>query len=79
MTTNPLPIIDPALCDGCGRCIEVCPTGALDLVMGKAELRYPDRCTYCTVCEEACPTSAIALPFTIVLKRRTGRDLPDLK
>ncbi|MCE7989198.1 MAG: 4Fe-4S dicluster domain-containing protein [Caldilinea sp. CFX5] len=59
MTTNPLPIIDPELCDGCARCIEVCPTGALDLVMGKAELRYPDRCTYCTACEEACPTNAI--------------------
>lgn len=77
MTTNPQPIIDPELCNGCARCIEVCPTGALDLVMGKAELRYPDRCTYCTACEEACPTNAIALPFAIVLKKRPVNKAPD--
>lgn len=77
MTTNPLPLIDPALCDGCARCIEVCPTGALDLVLGKAALRYPDRCTYCTACEEACPTNAIALPFAVVLKKHPVDEAPD--
>lgn len=77
MTTNPLPIIDSELCDGCTRCVEVCPTGALDLVMGKTELRHPDRCTYCTACEEACPTNAIALPFVVVLKKQTVTERPD--
>jgi NAD-dependent dihydropyrimidine dehydrogenase PreA subunit len=77
MTTNPLPIIDPELCDGCARCVEVCPTGALDLMMDKAALRYPDHCTYCTTCEEACPTNAIALPFMVVLKKRTVEEPPE--
>ncbi|MEZ4727849.1 MAG: 4Fe-4S binding protein [Caldilineaceae bacterium] len=68
MPTKPIPLIDQHRCDGCGHCISVCPTDALELVAGKALLRYPDRCSYCTACEEACPTSAIALPFVIILK-----------
>jgi NAD-dependent dihydropyrimidine dehydrogenase PreA subunit len=78
MTTNPLPLIDEQRCNGCGRCVEVCPTQVLDLdtASGKAYLRYPDRCSYCTACEEICPTHAIALPFVIILQNqeeeRTG-------
>jgi formate hydrogenlyase subunit 6/NADH:ubiquinone oxidoreductase subunit I len=45
--------------------------------MDKAALRYPDRCTYCTTCEEACPTNAIALPFMVVLKKRTVEEPPE--
>jgi ferredoxin len=75
MTPNPLPIIDQEHCDGCAQCVEVCPTQALTLAWGKAELRYPDRCTYCAACEEACPLNAIALPFVIVLKKRMVEEL----
>lgn len=68
MATKPLPLIDQQRCDGCGRCVAICPTGALAVVAGKAVLHYPDHCIYCTACEEACPTNAIALPFVIILK-----------
>ncbi|MEZ4869974.1 MAG: 4Fe-4S binding protein [Caldilineaceae bacterium] len=70
MATQPVPQIDWQRCTGCGRCIEICPTQALDQAADKAYLRYPDRCTYCTACEEVCPTAAIALPFMIVLIKR---------
>lgn len=67
MPTDPVPTIDQYLCTGCHRCVDICPTYALDQDAGKAFLRYPDLCTYCTVCEDVCPVGAIALPFLIVL------------
>lgn len=70
---DPLPTIDQYLCIGCRRCVEICPTRALDQHDGKAFLRFPALCTYCTVCEDICPTDAIALPFLIVLA--PGRSL----
>ncbi len=63
---SPLPIIDADRCTGCRLCVDVCPTGALAQVDGKALLADPDRCTYCTACEDVCPDAAIALPFLIV-------------
>ena len=66
MSNLPLPRIVTALCTGCGRCVEICPTQALGQVNGKAMLTCPDRCTYCALCEDLCPDNAIALPFLIV-------------
>ncbi|NOX64019.1 MAG: 4Fe-4S dicluster domain-containing protein [Chloroflexi bacterium] len=66
-STAPQPRIDSGLCNGCLQCVEVCPTQALDILNGKAYLRYPERCTYCTACEDICPENAIALPFLIVM------------
>lgn len=45
-------------CTGCGACVEVCPTGALYLVEGKATI---DRalCRECKACLAACPDGAI--------------------
>lgn len=63
---DPYPIIHYALCTGCQRCVDTCPTHALAQIDGKAQLSFPDRCTYCTACEEICPEGAIELPFLIV-------------
>jgi len=67
MAADPLPAIDSNLCTGCHRCVDICPTRALDQTAGKAFLSHPDLCTYCTACEDVCPVGAIALPFVIVL------------
>jgi NAD-dependent dihydropyrimidine dehydrogenase PreA subunit len=50
--------IDATQCTGCGACLEVCPTGALYMVDGKAVV---DRglCTECRACIAACPAGAI--------------------
>lgn len=66
---DPLPMIDPQRCTGCGRCVDACPTEALGTVAGKAALVAPDACTYCTACQDICPENAIALPFLIVFGR----------
>ena len=59
------PLIDPARCIGCGRCADVCPSGAAHSL---GEHAYPPvhfidpaRCDGCGHCLEACPTAAIAL------------------
>jgi ferredoxin len=69
-TVNPLPIIRPDLCTGCGICICACPTDALVEVQGKAALLLPEACTYCTACQDICPEGAITLPFLIVFAKK---------
>ena len=50
--------LDTTRCTGCGACIELCPTGALTLVDGKA---YLDEalCKGCEACIKACPAGAL--------------------
>ena len=69
--TKMLPMIVEDLCTGCGDCVAVCPTGALDLGEGKAVLVRVEDCAYCGDCESLCPQGAIALPFEIAFEEGT--------
>ena len=46
-------------CYGCGSCVQICPTGAVDLKVDKEGFSYPeinqDKCTNCGLCRKACP------------------------
>ncbi len=64
---QPVPLIDPVRCDGCGLCVRVCPTGALAIQDGRAIVTAPEACNYSGLCETACPTGAIQRPFEIVI------------
>lgn len=44
-------------CVGCGKCIEVCPQGAIDIVQGKSRTKR-ELCKGCGRCAEACPNEA---------------------
>lgn len=60
------PVIDPALCLGCGACVRACPEykhGILGIIDGKAALIEPSMCVGHGACKAACPTMAIELVF----------------
>jgi NAD-dependent dihydropyrimidine dehydrogenase PreA subunit len=61
------PEIDLDKCNGCGDCVEQCPSGIVALVDGKASIVRPEDCSYCTDCEDLCSSAAIRCPFEIVL------------
>jgi NAD-dependent dihydropyrimidine dehydrogenase PreA subunit len=50
--------IDSERCDGCGRCLEICPSSAIAL-QGEKAIIEESRCTGCEVCLDACPQGAI--------------------
>ncbi len=46
------------LCTNCGRCVMVCPTGALVITEGQRQLRR-ERCSGCGRCVTVCPNGAL--------------------
>jgi uncharacterized protein (DUF362 family) len=63
---TPRPVIDPALCQNCGVCTEVCPLQpkAVRPAAGKREKKpiYDyRRCIRCFCCQEMCPHGAITI------------------
>lgn len=68
-TTNFMPRINAELCNGCGKCVNVCPVEAMTLVSAnnphKANQRVAklneDICLGCGVCVRSCPTDGIDL------------------
>jgi thioredoxin reductase/NAD-dependent dihydropyrimidine dehydrogenase PreA subunit len=74
------PLIDPAICIGCGACTTVCPEmpehRVLGLVEGKAVLVSPTDCIGHGACQAACPVGAISLVFG---SERRGVEIPHVK
>ena len=53
--------IEPALCTGCGACVEVCPHAVFEIRSKKAEIRDRGLCMECGACARNCPFAAIAV------------------
>ncbi|MBI2934614.1 MAG: 4Fe-4S binding protein [Chloroflexi bacterium] len=68
-----IPQVDLEKCDGCGVCVECCPSGATGLVNNRLVIIKPENCTYCTECEASCPQDAIRCPFEIVVEELGDR------
>ena len=77
----PAATVDLQNCNGCTRCFDDCPFGAITMVTrtdGRAYESEPvvnvNQCTSCGICAGACPTST---PFRRTGPLRPGIELPD--
>ena len=68
-TSNFLPVVDEAVCNGCGKCVNACPVEAMTLVstndphhpkMKKAKVDE-DNCLGCGVCLRTCSHKGLSL------------------
>ncbi|MDD2318398.1 MAG: NADH-quinone oxidoreductase subunit NuoB [Desulfobacterales bacterium] len=55
------PLVRPGLCGRlqCARCLEICPTGAIELGTDSDPLIDMGKCLFCRKCEQVCPSGAI--------------------
>jgi len=69
-TTNFIPVVDTATCNGCGKCVSICPVEAMSLVSANDPSRPKrkvarldeERCLGCGVCVQSCKqTGSLAL------------------
>jgi NAD-dependent dihydropyrimidine dehydrogenase PreA subunit len=74
-------VIDLSLCDGCGVCVDSCPTDVLrmDAEAGKVTIAYANDCQACYLCQDDCPQHCIAVSFSSQNPRRKSiYDLLDI-
>ncbi|MGQ9681575.1 MAG: hydrogenase iron-sulfur subunit [Anaerolineae bacterium] len=69
--SQPVPVVDAAVCSGCAACVGACTLGAIQLVPTAGVLALasidPLLCAVCGSCAAACPTKAITMPRDTVL------------
>lgn len=53
--------MDGRLCDGCGRCVEVCPHGVFEMRDGRARMVDRGACIECGACERNCAAGALSV------------------
>ena len=73
--------INQILCRGCGICQKVCPSGAINLVFGKAYVDK-EKCMGCYRCINVCPFGAISQEEDFSFSQeieRLEKDIADLK
>ncbi len=73
-----LPATDPAACTHCGRCVALCPVGAI--AKGDEEHTDPARCIRCCACVKGCPVRArtFETPFAAALSRNFRKPKPNV-
>jgi ferredoxin len=54
-------VYNPELCNGCAKCVEVCPHAVFEMDGRKAMLVHPTACMECGACQKNCITNAIAV------------------
>lgn len=52
-------IVDISKCDGCGVCVDNCPTEVLEIQNNKVAIADADMCTNCDLCWAVCPIKGI--------------------
>lgn len=60
-------VVDSEKCTGCGICIDVCPTGAIEV--NQQAVVNEEACSGCAECVSECPNEAI-----IIVQKKAGKD-----
>jgi NAD-dependent dihydropyrimidine dehydrogenase PreA subunit len=55
------PELDKETCNGCGTCVEICPSEVYQLNRERPEAIDLEECIECGACEEQCPVHAIVM------------------
>jgi adenylylsulfate reductase, subunit B len=65
-------VIDLAKCDGCGKCVDACPTDVLrmDTAAQKVVIAYMNDCQACYLCQDDCPQGCIDVSYSSQNPRR---------
>ena len=79
---NPIAVVDPEFCNGCGWCFADCPYEAIymkphdDLKNHSQAVVIKDYCVGCGICAGACPS---VTPFKNFNEAKSGIDIPGFK
>ena len=80
---EPVAVVDLENCNGCGRCFDDCPFGAVDMFPRTDNLPFSKEavvdsalCASCGICVGSCPT---ATPFRRATALVPGIDMPQLR
>jgi ferredoxin len=57
--------LDPARCNGCGNCLEVCPHAVFAADGRKVAIVERDACMECGACARNCPRGAIKVRASV--------------
>ncbi|HXX35709.1 MAG TPA: 4Fe-4S dicluster domain-containing protein [Thermodesulfobacteriota bacterium] len=55
------PIVDRDNCNGCGNCIEICPSEVYEMEEDRSIPARPEDCIECWACVNQCPAESIQL------------------
>jgi len=70
------PLIDNAKCNGCGECVERCPSGAINWNKdSKSPSIDYDRCVFCLLCHDVCQVGAVDLVKEFQMARKEKQKL----
>ena len=72
------PWIDDRLCEGCERCVEICPPKALKKRGETLEFDYKE-CIRCFCCQEVCSSGAVAIKPGWALKLKSRFQMSNAK
>lgn len=65
---TPRPVFHAAQCRRCGKCVEVCPADAVELIEGKDLSPDYGVCIRCFCCQEYCPHEAITVGQSLLAR-----------
>ena len=54
-------LLDLNKCNGCLKCVEICPFGVFKAEVDEVTVSNPQNCHLCLACEIQCPTKAIKI------------------